>query len=57
MKEFVGDAIKIAVANHQLFTQHHNVQNAHDVMAHYQNAKGISFTSSNDSSNIEVECD
>ncbi len=35
MKEFVDDAIKIAMANHQLFTQHHNVQNAHDVMAHY----------------------
>jgi hypothetical protein len=33
------------------------VQNAHDAMAHYQEAKGISFISSSDISNIEVECD
>ncbi len=57
MKEFVGDVIKIAMANRQLFTWHHNVQTAHDAMTHYQEAKGISFASSSDSSNIEVERD
>ncbi len=57
MKEFVGDVIKIAMANRQLFTRHHNVQITHDVMAHYQEAKDISFASSSDNSNIEVECD
>jgi hypothetical protein len=31
------------------------VQNAHDVMAHYREAKGISYASSSDSLNIEVE--
>lgn len=56
MKEFVGDVNTIAMANRQLFNWHHNVQITHDVMAHYQEAKDISFASSSDSSNIEVEC-
>jgi hypothetical protein len=33
------------------------VQNAHDVMAHYRKAKGISSTSFSDSLGIEVESD
>jgi hypothetical protein len=33
------------------------VQNAHNAMPHYQKAKGISFASSNDSLDIEVESD
>jgi hypothetical protein len=56
MEEFVGNAIKIAMTNRQLFTWHH-VQNAHDVMAHYRKAKGISSTSFSDSLDIEVESD
>jgi hypothetical protein len=56
MEEFVGDAIKITMANRQLFTWHH-VQNAHDAMVHYWKAKGISFVSFSDSSDIEVESD
>jgi len=49
MEEFVGDAFKIAMTNHQFFTWHH-VQNAHDAMACYRKVKGISFTSFSDSS-------
>jgi hypothetical protein len=33
------------------------VQNAHNVMPHYQKVKGISFASSSDSLDIEVESD
>jgi hypothetical protein len=56
VEEFVGDTIKIAMANRQFVTWHH-VQNAHDAMAHYWEAKGISFASSNDRSIIEFESD
>jgi hypothetical protein len=33
------------------------VQNAHDAMAHYREATGISFASFGDNSNIEAEID
>lgn len=56
MEEFVGDVVKITMANCQLFIWHH-VQNAHDVAFDYWKAKSISSISSSDSLNIELESD
>jgi hypothetical protein len=56
MEEFVGDAIKIAMANCQLCTWHH-VQNAHDVVADYWKVKNIFSSSFSDSWDIELESD
>lgn len=56
MEEFVGDVIKITMANRQLFTRHH-VQNAHDATTCYRKVENISSTSSSDSSYTELESD
>jgi hypothetical protein len=56
MEEFVGDAIKIAIANRQLFSWHH-VQNAHDVTTNDWKAKNISSTSSSDRLDTKLKSD